>query len=189
MILSRLLFTMAVCFLVLPFSALAQETPPEEVPVEEVAPLEPPPPQVPPVVLKIPAIGVDATVFPVGEDIEGAMDVPPTPDTVAWWSLGAGTGVPGNVVLAAHVDWGGRLRVFGLLHRLGPGDLIVVVDEQLREYSYQVIWSEWLDASAPTEPIFSNSDVAEVTLITCGGVFDQSTRQYVDRLVVRAVQI
>jgi hypothetical protein len=188
MSLSRLLLTMAVCFLVLPFSALAQETPPEDVPVEEVAPFEPPPPQVPPVVLKIPAIGVDAAIIPVVEDIDGAMDAPP-PDLVAWWSLGAGTGVPGNVVLAAHVDWGGRLRVFGLLHQLGPGDWIVVVDEQLREYTYQVTWSQWLDANAPTEPVFSNSDVAEVTLITCGGVFDQSTRQYVDRLVVRAVQI
>jgi sortase (surface protein transpeptidase) len=118
------------------------------------------------------------------------MDVPPTPDTVAWWSLGAGTGVAGNVVLAGHVDWGGRLRVFGLLNRLGPGDWIVLVDEYLREYHYQVVWSQWAAADGVLlEAVFSNSGVAEVTLITCGGEFDRSSRQYLDRLIVRTAQI
>jgi sortase (surface protein transpeptidase) len=93
-------------------------------------------------------------------------------------------------VLAAHVDWGGRLRVFGLLHRLVAGDWIVVVDEQLREFTYEVVSSEWVAAEgAPVEAVFSNSDVAEVTLITCGGEFQPASRQYLDRLIVRARQI
>jgi hypothetical protein len=192
--LSRLFLIVVVCLISMPFSALAQEEPelpPEAAPTDEAAPVfEPPPPQVAPVVLKIPAIGVDASVFPVGEDVEGAMDVPPTPDTVAWWSLGAGTGVPGNVVLAAHVDWGGRLRVFGLLHRLVAGDWVVVVDEQLREFTYEVVSSQWVAAEgAPVEAVFSNSDIPELTLITCGGEFQPATRQYLDRLIVRARQI
>jgi Sortase domain len=193
MTLSRLLIAV-LSLLLLPSTALADrwyDTPPDVAPVEEAPPVfEPLPPQIAPVVLKIPTIGVDASVFPVGEDVEGAMDVPPTPDTVAWWSLGPGTGVPGNVVLAAHVDWGGRLRVFGLLHHLGPGDWIVLVDEQLREYTYEVIWNQWVAADgAPVEAVFDNSDQAEVTLITCGGEFDRSSRQYLDRLIVRAVLI
>src|SRR5262245_33741314 len=90
-------------------------------------------PRVAPIELKIPAIYVDAEVLPVGLAEDGAMEAPKDPDTVAWWSLGSGTGEPGNVVLAAHVDWGGRLRVFGLLHQLGPGDDVVLVDELARE--------------------------------------------------------
>jgi LPXTG-site transpeptidase (sortase) family protein len=145
------------------------------------------PPRVAPVELKIPSLAVDADIYPVGEDDDGAMTAPADPDTVAWWSLGPGTGEPGNMVLAGHVDWGGRLRVFGLLYRLEPGDRIVVIDEQLREYFYEVESSRRIPAEdAPVEEIFASSDRAELTLITCGGEFDHATRQYLDRLIVRA---
>lgn len=146
-----------------------------------------------PVELKIPSLSVDAPVFPVGMDDDGAMDVPPDADAVAWWSLGPGAGVPGNMVLSGHVDWGGRLRVFGWLRQLGPGDQVVVVDEQAREFSYTVVESRWVPAdAAPVQEIFDGSGVgsgvSEVTLITCGGDFDHDTHQYLDRLIVRATQ-
>jgi sortase (surface protein transpeptidase) len=143
-----------------------------------------------PVELKIPALGVDADVVPVGLDDDGAMTAPSDPDTVAWYEPGPGTGMPGNVVLAGHVDWGGRLRVFGLLYRLGPGDRIVVIDEQLREFFYEVAWSRWVAAEgAPVEEIFAGTELSELTLITCGGAFDHASRQYLDRLIVRAVKV
>src|SRR5215216_8092727 len=167
------------CLLLLPEASLAQEEPPGPgLEVTEVG-AQPPPPQVAPLILRIPALGVEADVYPVGEDPEGAMDVPPDPDSVAWWSLGAGTGVAGNVVLAAHVDWAGRLRVFGYLRRLGPGDDVIVVDQALREFHYQVVSNQAVAADgAAVEQIFANSDVPELTLITCGGEFDRASRQY-----------
>ena len=134
-------------FLVLAFSlalagaVLAQDSttpqPPDAGQPADAGPPAPPPPlapQVAPVELKIPGLGVDADVLPVGMDPDGAMGVPTDPDTAVWWSLGSGTGVPGNVVIAGHVNWGGRLRIFGLLHTLGPGDSIVLVDQQMREF-------------------------------------------------------
>lgn len=140
-----------------------------------------------PVEVRIPALGVDAPIVPVGEDPDGAMSAPEDPDTVAWWSLGPGTGVAGNVVLAGHVDWGGRLRVFGLIGRLTPGDEIILLDELGREFHYQVVWSRQVSADgAPIDEIFGSSGVPEVTLITCGGEFDRTTRQYLDRIIVRA---
>jgi len=125
---SRLLVALSLFFLV-PALTLAAEPPgPASAPDPPVPPTpaasdggtvpasSAPAPQVAPVLLKIPALGVDADVVPVGMDADGAMDVPKDPDTAVWWSLGPGTGVPGNVVIAAHVDWAGRLRVFGLLY-------------------------------------------------------------------------
>jgi LPXTG-site transpeptidase (sortase) family protein len=108
---------------------------------------------------------------------------------VAWWSLGYGTGEqPGNVVLAAHVDWGGRLRVFGQLHRLGPGDAVIVHDELAREYRYEVVWSKSVRAEgAPVEEIFAQGETPTITLITCGGTYVPARREYLDRLIVRAV--
>jgi LPXTG-site transpeptidase (sortase) family protein len=144
-----------------------------------------------PVEVFIPALGVDADVVPVGEDSDGAMGSPTDPDTVAWWSLGYGTGEdPGNVVLAGHVNWLGRLRPFGLIDQLAPGDEIVLHDELGREYHYQVTWSKLVEAEgAPVEEIFSPSDRAELTLITCGGTFVPATREYLDRTIVRAVKV
>ena len=190
MVFRNLIALFASFLLLLPEASLAQEgAPGAGLEVTGVG-AEPPPPQVPPVILRIPALGVQADVFPVGEDAEGAMDVPPTPDSVAWWSLGAGTGVPGNVVLAGHVDWAGQLRVFGGLRRLGPGDDVIVVDQELREFHYQVVSNEAVPADgAAVDQIFANSDVPELTLITCGGEFDRASRQYLDRIIVRAVQV
>ena len=195
---SRLLLALGF-FLLVPAMGLAAEPPgPASAPdqsstatsEEGTAPAAVPAPQVAPVELKIPILGVDADVVPVGMDADGAMDVPKDPDTAVWWSLGPGTGVPGNMVIAAHVDWAGRLRVFGQLYKLGPGDEVVLVDEKLREFHYQVVSSQWVAAEgAPVDDIFGGTGVPEITLITCGGEFDRATRQYLDRLIVRAVQV
>jgi LPXTG-site transpeptidase (sortase) family protein len=146
--------------------------------------------RVAPIGLKIPMLGVDAAVLPVGLADDGAMDIPPDPDTVAWWSLGYGTGEPGNVVLAAHVDWGGQPRVFGLLDRLTEGSSVVVVDELAREFWYEVSWVRVVAAEgAAMDEIFGGSDHHELTLITCGGVFDRARHEYPDRVIVRAQKV
>jgi sortase (surface protein transpeptidase) len=96
-------------------------------------------------------------------------------------------GVPGNVVLAAHVNWNGRLRPFGLLHTLEPGDAIQVIDADGRGFEYRVESSHWVRAEgAPLAEIFAQPDQPVVTLITCGGEYIAATREYLDRLIVRA---
>jgi sortase A len=146
--------------------------------------------RVAPIGLKIPTLGVDAAVLPVGLTDDGAMDTPTDPDTVAWWSLGSGTGEPGNVVLAAHVDWGGQLRVFGRLDRLTLGNSVVVVDELAREFWYEVSWVQVVPADdAAIDEIFGGSNDYELTLITCGGEFDRARHEYLDRVIVRAHKI
>jgi len=187
----RLLVLAITLLCLVPTTALADD-PDGATPPRAPDRAEPPAVGSAPVELKIPTLSVDAPVFPVGMDDDGAMDVPPDPDAVAWWSLGPGAGVPGNMVLSGHVDWGGRLRVFGWLRRLGPGDQLVVVDEQARETWYEVVETGWVPADeAPVQEIFdgSGSGVPEVTLITCGGEFDHDTHQYLERLIVRARQV
>jgi sortase (surface protein transpeptidase) len=157
-------------------------------PTATVAPAATPVPRLTPARLVIQKLGVDATIVPVGEDEDGAMAAPSDPDTVAWWSEGFRLGGPGNVVLAAHVDWGGRLRVFGWLRNLGPGDSVEVFDDQGGDHRFVVEWSKYVDAEgAPVDEIFAGGERSELTLITCGGEFDHATRQYLSRLIVRAV--
>lgn len=129
-------------------------------------------------------------MVPVGEDADGAMSAPSDPDTVAWWSLGYGAGEPGNVVLAAHVDWAGLPRVFHQLGRLEPGDRVIVVDALAREFVYEVVWLDQVAAeTADVGAIFAAGDRLELTLITCGGAFDPVERMYVDRVIVRAAAV
>jgi LPXTG-site transpeptidase (sortase) family protein len=117
------------------------------------------------------------------------MSAPTNPDTVGWYAFGPGVGAPGNALLDGHVDWGGRLRAFGLLKLLEPGDRIHITDVDGNSLSYSVSWVQLVDAdSASLDDIFEQGDQEEITLITCGGYFDHSIHMYVSRWIVRAVR-
>jgi sortase (surface protein transpeptidase) len=132
--------------------------------------------------ITIDSIGVDA-------DVVETTDVPSDPDTVGWYSLGPDVGMPGNAILLGHVDWAGKLRTFGLLHELSPGDVIGITDAQGGEISYIVDWLQLFDAdTAPLDTIYAQTGEQQVTLITCGGVFNQSTHSYESRWVARATR-
>lgn len=169
----------------LPVGQADDETRPADQPAPAVASSGPY--GVPPVKLTIPALGVEATVEPVGDDADGTMSAPTHPDDVAWYQPGTGMGVPGNAVFAAHVNWDGRLRPFGLLHQLERGDAIQVIDEKGRGFEYVVESKHWVRAEgAPVEEIFAQPNEPIVTLITCGGEYVASRREYLDRLIVKA---
>ena len=143
-----------------------------------------------PVSIDIPSIGAHAPVLPLGQEDDGTMQSPTDPDTVGWYELGTGLGTPGNALLDGHVDWAGRLRVFGLLRQLGPGDTVQITDANGQVFSYSVQWTKLYQAdNAPLDEIFSQTADEEVTLITCGGAFDQAAHMYVSRWVVRAARI
>lgn len=140
-----------------------------------------------PVSISIPRLGQSAPVVGLGLEDDGALAAPTDPDTVGWYELGAGVGVPGNAIFDGHVDWAGRLRAFGLLKLLAPGDLVEVTDDQGNVLRYDVTWNETVDAvDAPVDDIYAQGPDEEITLITCGGEFDHVTRQYLSRVVVRA---
>ncbi len=143
-----------------------------------------------PVRLLIPAVKVDAEFEYVGLTPEGAMDSPKDPDRVAWFSSGPRPGEPGNAAIAGHVDWAGQVRAFWWLRQLNPGDDIEVVAADGKSYHFQVEWSRWFDAATgDVGEVFGSAGVPEVTLITCGGAFDRQSRQYLSRLVLRAVMV
>jgi hypothetical protein len=162
---------------------------PEDEPLEEPTPAAAStgPWGAPPVKLMIPALGVEAAVEAVGQEPDGTMSAPTHPDEVAWYELGPGMGVPGNVVFAGHVNWDGRVRAFGYLDQLAPGDVVQVIDDKGRGYEYVVDGSRWFRAEgAPLEQIFHQPNEPIITLITCGGEYVASRREYLDRLIVTA---
>jgi hypothetical protein len=147
------------------------------------APPEPSPPRR----LRIPALGVDSAVVPVGLEPGGAMEVPGA-NQAGWYLHGPRPGRHvGSAVIAAHVDFAGRRGVFFDLRDLQLGEEVVVVDESGAEHRFVVSERFQVDKDElPIPELFRHDGRPTVTLITCGGAFDPGARHYEDNIVVRA---
>lgn len=141
-----------------------------------------------PIHIKIPSIGVDATIEPVSVDADGFMDTPKLPSKAAWYEPGPRPGEAGNAVIAGHLDWyGGAKAIFVNLHKLKVGDSIIVRDELGAEHSFIIRGKRNYDAAADATDIFISSDgKARLNLITCSGSWNKKARQYSKRLVIFA---
>ncbi len=142
-----------------------------------------------PVRLRIPAIGVDAFVEPVGLTEDQAMDVPSRWEDVAWFKLGYRPGMTGNAVIAGHLDTNtGAPAVFWDLNKLQPGDEVIVVGDDGVERVFVVEGAEvYPYDQAPVQRIFGPADRPQLNLITCNGAWDREVRNYSHRLVVYTV--
>jgi Sortase domain len=140
-----------------------------------------------PTAMSVPAIGVSATIQPVGvEPGTNAIEVPPL-DRVGWYEYAARPGAAGSSVLLGHVDGSGREGVFFRLGSLGPGSPVQVrfADGSLRGF-HVIGRAEYQKSALPAE-YFSKAGPSRLVLITCGGAFDASTRHYRDNVVIVAV--
>jgi sortase (surface protein transpeptidase) len=137
--------------------------------------------------LRIPALGVDAPVVPVGLNPDGSMEIPGATE-VGWYELGVTPGSPtGSAVLAAHVDYAGERGVFFDLRSLPEGAEVFVQAPDGRELRFVVDQRFQVDKDElPGEELFRAGGEPTLTLITCGGAFDRSVRSYRDNIVVRA---
>jgi LPXTG-site transpeptidase (sortase) family protein len=137
--------------------------------------------------LKIPAIGVDAPLITLGVDPDGSMQVPINGTDVGWYSFSAVPGKPGNAVLSGHLDTAtSRTAVFSRLKEMTQGDAVSVTANG-QTTRFEVFWTKsWPDAAAPLSLILGNAPSPTLTLITCAGTFDRASRNYSERLVVRA---
>jgi LPXTG-site transpeptidase (sortase) family protein len=141
--------------------------------------------------LVIPKIGVDAPVVTLGLDDQGAMQSPKTAFEVGWYNFTAEPGTGGNAVFSGHVDFASvGAAVFWDLHKLGPGDLVVVRLADGTTYQYLVVTSvSYTRDDAPVTEIVGPTSKDTVTIITCTGTFNRDIHQYSHRLVVRAERI
>lgn len=140
-----------------------------------------------PVRLRIDALGVDAPIEGFGRDGDGQLDVPTDGATVAWYREGSVPGAAGSSVLAAHVDHDGRRGVFFDLDTLQAGDTVRVDFDDGRTLTFDVVRRRrYAKEDLPVHRLFSRNGDAVLTLITCGGRFDPTTRHYDANTVVQA---
>jgi Sortase domain len=150
--------------------------------------------------LIIPAIDVNASLtmrVVVADENGGAqMANPEGPNDVVWYDfsafsgLGGRPGVGGNTILSGHVDYHDYgPAVFWDLRKLPEGSEITIHLRDGTDYKYAVRWNRVLDpASTSWNEIVATTSQESLTMITCAGTFDSSTRSYDQRRVVWAVR-
>lgn len=178
--------------------ASATEAPPAPTPSPTLAPTDTPSPTPQPLQaspygpnrLIIPALGINSTWTGLGFLADGlTMASPAGPSDLGWYTFSGAPGGPSNAVFAGHVDWyTGAPAIFGGLPSLTPGAVVQVSRADGKLVVYHVVSSTWYDfLQTDATPIIAPTSVPTITLITCGGTFNQATHEYDKRLVVRAV--
>lgn len=143
----------------------------------------------PPVRLTIPVIALRSRLVGLRLDQSGDLEAPTTYQQAGWFAQGSSPGQRGNpAIIAGHVDSVDGPGVFFRLRQLQRGDDIYVRLADGAGVQFRVYATHAFDKSAfPAREVYgSNGATAELRLITCTGVFDESTGHYASNLVVFA---
>lgn len=141
-----------------------------------------------PVRLGIPALGVDAPIIPVGIEAGGTMEVPQDVKAAGWYRFGPLPGARGSAMVIGHVD--SRTQGPGVFFGLSQLPLGERIGVQLGEGPTQYFVSvarRFIDKDELPRDLFAREGPPRLTLVTCGGGFDEQTRSYSHNVVVYAV--
>lgn len=130
-----------------------------------------PAPPTAPARVRVPAIGVDADVLPLGPD---ATEAPGCEDAtkVGWYPPGDRPGSPDAAVLVGRRD-----AVFAHLDRLVPGDRVETLGKDGRSVRFRVTSVDaYRPRSFPARHVRRPVRDARLRLITCGGALDGDGR-------------
>ena len=139
-----------------------------------------------PLRLVIPKIKVDATILYMGLTQTGDMDVPTDLVNVGWYKFGPHPGDKGSAVIAGHLEGVKDLGVFIDLDKLQKGDTLSTLDDKGAMTTFTVRELKTYPQKDRPSEIFHSEDGAHLNLITCTGIWNNTTKRYSQRLVVFA---
>lgn len=135
--------------------------------------------------IRIPSIGVDARLVPLGLNTDGTLEVPRFEDA-GWYAKGPRPGEVGPAVVAAHLDSMTGPAVFYRLRELTQG-AAVFVDYRDAVVTFVVRTSESFSKTRfPTGQVYGPTAAPELRLISCDGKYDRKTHTYASNLIVWA---
>jgi hypothetical protein len=142
-----------------------------------------------PVRIRIPSIGVNTVVNPIGKNKDGTLAVPQPGrrlDQAAWYDGSPTPGQPGPAIIEGHVDSVEGPSVFFRLGALRPGQKVQVTrSDGLRlEFVVDAV-RDFPKTSFPTSLVYGGKNLSRpsLRLITCSN-FDESTHHHVGNEVV-----
>jgi hypothetical protein len=152
-------------------------------------PAPPRPQPAAPVRLIVDAAHMNVPVVPVGARDQGELTIPDQPRTVGWWVGSAPAGSRhGSSLLAGHVDSSrSGLGAFAVLRTLPLGPRVVLADVFGGRHVYEVAARRSYSKYDLPADVIRGGSRPRLTMVTCGGPFDEDRRSYRDNVVVYAM--
>lgn len=139
--------------------------------------------------LRIPAIAVDAPFTPLSIGSSGRLDAPPPNDKnlAGWFKDGVTPGERGAAIVAGHVDTTTGPAIFLQLRFLRPGSSVDITRTDGTVATFKVDTVETFSkAKFPDKRVYADTPDAQLRLITCGGNYNKTVKDYEDNVVVFA---
>jgi hypothetical protein len=139
--------------------------------------------------ISIPEITVDApfTGLSIGES--GQLDAPPPddPNLVGWFQGGASPGEAGSSIVVGHVDTRTGPAVFANLLALRRGGTVDITraDGVVARFKVDSV-ATFSKENFPDDRVYSDTPSPQLRLITCGGTYNRTKRDYESNVVVFA---
>ena len=144
-----------------------------------------------PAVLRIPSFDVTSDVVAVGQDASGGVVVPEDVRVTGWYDRSSWIGSPlGSIVLVGHRDSAvaGAGALYGI-EELQVGDSVVLASQDGEPHRFRVREIKSVEKtrfSSIVEEVFRPDSPYRLTLITCGGAFDDAAGSYLSNIIVTA---
>ncbi len=154
-----------------------------------------------PIKLRIPSLGINSPTIRVGL-VRGAVGTPCDPtkpwapcntNATAWYDGSVRPGQAGDAVEDSHVDWYGPVgsghdipAVFSNLNRIRLGAKVIVIDKLGASRTFVVDRITILPYPQQPANTYATDGPARLTLITCAGIYVNTTVGMNQRLYVRA---
>ncbi|MDT0547810.1 MULTISPECIES: class F sortase [unclassified Streptomyces] len=139
--------------------------------------------------LDIPSIGVSAPFTELTLDRSGVLIPPPSDNNnlAGWFNGGPSPGERGNAIVAGHVDTKTGPAVFYPLSTLKSGARVTITRADGIVATFVVDSVETFSkANFPDDRVYGQTPDAQLRLITCGGSYDRTVRDYTANVVVFA---
>ncbi|MCW2880438.1 MAG: hypothetical protein JWQ95_4538 [Sphaerisporangium sp.] len=136
--------------------------------------------------LDIPSLNMKAPLMKLGLSGDGDVELPPfeKPAMAGWFDQSVVPGDTGASVIIGHVDTKTAPAVFYRLRDVKKGAVIKILRTDGKTAQYKVDSIEQVPKDHfPAERVYVEDGLR---LVTCGGVFDRKTHEYLDNIIVYA---
>lgn len=139
--------------------------------------------------LDIPSIGVSAPFTALSLNAQGTLVPPPDTDNnlVGWYKAGPSPGERGNAIVAGHVDTKTGPAVFSMLSTLEAGAKVTITrdDGILATFVVDEVRT-FKKKDFPDREVYGDTNDAQLRVITCGGAYDHTVKDYTANVVAFA---
>lgn len=128
-----------------------------------------------PVYVYFPKYDITCPIDPVGYNRDGSMGTVRAHNRAAWLKTSGTPLTGGNIILAGHNKYSGRLGYFDVVKsKMKVNDIVIVKDAAGNMYYYAVVSIDTYSYDGVPYSVMESGGESRLTLITCLGDFDHS---------------